>query len=119
MLRSVTVRGMPAFLDRRVLRRQAKRVVPHRPQHLHALAPSRVRDHIADRVVQRVAHVEVAGGIRQHLDDVGLAALTARQLGGVGVRDVERLLVGPDLLPFRLDCLWVVALHRLHHLSLG
>ena len=84
MLRSVTVRGMAAFLDRRVLRRQAEGVVPHRPQHLHALAAPHVRDHVADRVVERVAHVEVARGVRQHLDDVRLAAVAAASSAGSG-----------------------------------
>ncbi len=51
---------MPALLDRGVLGGQAEGVVSHRPQHLHALAPAQMRDHVADRVVQRVPHVEIA-----------------------------------------------------------
>ena len=101
---------VPAFLDRGVLGRQAERVVSHRAQHLHAAAPLHVRDHVADRVVQRVPHVEVARRVREHLDHVGLSAFGV-QLVEVGGRDMERLLGGPDLLPFRLDRLWVVALH--------
>ncbi len=107
---------MPALLDGGVLGGEAERVVAHRPQHLHALAAAQVRDHVADRVVQRMPHVEIARRVRQHLDHVRLAPIPA-QLGGIGIRDVERLLVGPDLLPFRLDRLWVVAFHRLRRRS--
>ena len=56
---------------------------------------------VADGVVARVAHVKVAGRVREHLEDVLLG------LGGVLVGLVE-LLVGPLLLPLGLDGLGVV-----------
>ena len=56
---------------------------------------------VTDRVVARVAHVQVARGIREHLEHVLLG------LGGVLVRLVEGLVL-PDLLPLFLDGLRVV-----------
>ena len=101
-----------ALFDRRVLGGEPERVVAHRPQNLHPLAAPEMRDDIADRVVEGVPHVEIARGVREHLDDVRRLTIAA-ELVGIRIRDVERPLVGPDLLPFRLDRLWVVALHRL------
>ena len=56
-----------ALADRGVLRREAERVVAHRTQHGEAAAPAHVRDDIAERVVEDVAHVQVAGRVGQHL----------------------------------------------------
>ena len=65
---------MAAFLDRGILCREPECVVAHRTQHLHPLAPAQMGDHVPDRVIERVPHVEIAGRVRQHLDDVRLAA---------------------------------------------
>jgi hypothetical protein len=69
-----------------------------------------VRDDVSQRVVEDVAHVQVAGGVRKHLEHVELlAAWQARRIVRVG--DVERALALPHLLPLRLDRLWVVGIH--------
>ena len=75
MLRSVDLRGWPPSLDRGVLGGQAEGVVAHRAQHLEAAAAAQVRDDVADRVVEDVPHVQLARGVREHLDDVGLAGV--------------------------------------------
>ena len=97
-----------AFADRRVLGRQAERVVAHRVQHSEPVPAALVTERIADRVVLDVPHVQVARGVRQHLEHV----LHARGvLPRLGVRSDEGLGVVPDLLPLGLDRGWVVALH--------
>ncbi len=109
---------MAALLDRRVLGVQAERVVAHRPQDRVALASTHVREDIAEGVVEDVPHVELAGGIRQHLEDVGGATLARG--ARLGVRDRERALGRPHGLPLGLDRLGVVpvGVGRLHlHLS--
>ena len=65
-------RRVLAGLDRVVLGRQAEGVVAHRVQHLHAVAAPVVGEHVAHRVVLEVAHVGLAGGVRQHLEHVAL-----------------------------------------------
>ena len=106
---------MAPLLDRGVLGGQAERVVAHRAQHLEAPATPQVHEHVSDRVVERVPHVQLARGVGEHLDDVGLARVPHR--AGLGVGHDEGLLVLPDALPLRLDrggvvrdC--VVSLHR-------
>ena len=76
---------MAALLDRRVLGGQAERVEAHRPQDRVAVAAAEVRDDVPERVVQDVPHVQVAGGVRQHLEHVVL--LRARSASaGLGIR---------------------------------
>ena len=98
-----------ALADRRVLGRQAEGVVAHRAQYPVAVTPAEVGDDIAQRVVLHVPHVELARGVREHLEHVRLALVHGGRV--VRVRDVEGLGVGPDPLPLRLDRLWVVPLH--------
>ena len=108
------VARVAALLDRRVLGVQAERVVAHRPQDRVALAPTHVREDVAERVVEDVPHVELARGIRQHLEDVGGATLA---LGArLGIRDRERSLGRPHGLPLGLDRVGVVpvGVGRLH-----
>ena len=101
---------MHAVADRGVLGGQAERVVAHRPQHAVAAPAAQARDDVADRVVEDVPHVQLARGVRQHLDDVGLRAL---DLAGLGIRRVERARVVPDALPALLDLPRLVLLcHR-------
>src|SRR5205807_2935228 len=95
--------------DRSVLRGQAEGVPAHRPQDAQAVAAAKVCEDVAQRVVEDVAHVQVAGRIGQHLEHVELLAL----LPGRRVVPVKGALVLPDALPLRLDRLWVVRLHRL------
>ena len=108
------VARVATLLDRRVLGVQAERVVAHRPQDGVALASTHVCEDVAERVVEDVPHVELAGGVRQHLEDVGGATLA---LGArLGVRDRERALGRPHGLPLGLDRLGVVpvGVGRLH-----
>ena len=88
MLRSVLLARMPALADRGVLGRQAERVVAHRPQDAEAAPAAEVGDDVADRVVEDVPHVQLARGVRQHLEHVRLARPSA--LAGLGVRRRRR-----------------------------
>src|SRR5687767_7298095 len=101
---------MRALADGGVLGRQAESVVAHGPKHLKAAPAAHVTDHVADRVVEDVSHVELARWVGEHLDHVGLAPVA---IAGLRVRHRERALVLPDALPARLDLLRVVSLaHR-------
>ena len=92
---------MPALADRGVLGGQAERVEAHRAHHAPAGAPPVMRDHVAQRVVEDVPHVQRPGGVREHLEHVELPL----RLGpGLGVRGVEGPFGLPDLLPLLLDC---------------
>ena len=91
-------------LDGRVLGGEAKGVEAHGVQHVIAAHTGLARHGVADGVVARVAHVEVARRVREHLEDVLLG------LGGVLVGLVE-LLVFPGLLPLGLYGLRVVGRH--------
>ncbi len=102
-----------AVADRRVLGGQPEGVVAHRAQDAVAAPAAEMGDDVSDRVVQDVAHVQLARGVRQHLDDVGLGAL---DLAGLGIGRVERARVLPDALPALLDffgsyfsVIWVVS----------
>ena len=92
---------MPALADRGILGGQAERVEAHRAHHAPAGAPPVMRDHIAQRVVEDVPHVQRPGGVREHLEHV---ELPLRLAAGLGVRRVEGPLGLPDLLPLLLDC---------------
>ena len=101
---------MPALADGRVLGGQAEGVVAHRAQHAKAHAPPDVREDVAERVVLDVAHVELARRVREHLEHVRVLLVHLGRV--VRIRDVERALALPRLLPLQLDGLWVVSLHR-------
>jgi len=101
---------MAAAADRRVLCRQAERVEPHRPQNREAVAAPEMRDDVPQRVVEDVAHMEVPGGVRKHLEHVELLALGGA--GGLGIGDVERPRVLPGLLPFWFDLFRLVPIHH-------
>ena len=96
--------------DGGVLGRETEGVVAHRPQDAVPHAPPHVREHVAERVVLHVAHVELAGRVREHLEDVGVLLVHLLWVGRVG--DVERALAFPRVLPLQLDRLGVVSLHR-------
>ena len=100
---------MTALADRRVLSIQAERVVAHGTKNVIPPAPVEAAKHVALRVVPHLPHVQRSGRVRQHLQHVVLAK---RWVFRIGVRRDERTLVLPDPLPLRLDCLWVVRLHR-------
>jgi hypothetical protein len=99
-----------ARLDRVVLGRQAERVVAHRVDHLEAVAPAKVRDRVAERVVLQVPDVRLPGRVREHLQHVvlGLRIVEARL---AGVRHLPGALLLPDPLPAALDVVRLVALH--------
>ena len=61
---------MDALGHRGVLGRQAERVPAHRMQHVEALRALVARDHVAERVVAHVAHVDAARRIGEHLEHV-------------------------------------------------
>jgi hypothetical protein len=101
---------MPSLADGRVLGGQAEGVVAHRAQNAEAHTPPDVREDIAERVVLDVAHVELARRVREHLEHIRVLLVHLGRV--VRIRDVERALALPDVLPLQLDCLWVVSLHR-------
>ena len=84
-----------------VLGGQAKGVVAHRVQHVKAAHAGLARHGVADRVVARVAHVQVARGVREHLQHVLLGLLGA-------LLGLVELLGVPLGLPAGLDLLGVV-----------
>ena len=100
---------MAALADGGVLGWQAEGVVAHGPQHRVAAAPTHVRDDVTQRVVEDVAHVQLAGGVGQHLEHVRLAHVGRGRV--IGVRGRERTGLVPDLLPLALDCVRVVYVH--------
>ena len=102
---------MPAFPDSRVLGGQAERVVAHRTQHALAVPPAEMHEHVAQRVVLHVAHVQLTRRIGQHLEHVG-ARRVAGQVGRARVGDIKRALARPDFLPACLYLVGVVAPHR-------
>ena len=104
------VARVAALADGGVLRRQAERVEAHRAQDGGPVAAAELRDDLAEHVVAHVPHVELARGVREHLEHVRLGAhLGSTGLTGIG--DVEGALALPGLLPLGLDRLRVVPLH--------
>ena len=79
-----------AGADGGVLGRQAEGVVAHRVEDRAAHAPAVVRHHVAHRVVLDVAHVDLARGVREHLQHVRLGPR-----GQVGTLAVARHRLGP------------------------
>ena len=65
--------GSDLSFHRCVFGGQPKRVPPHRHQHVVALHPEGAHQHVVDRVVTYMAHVQLAGRIRQHRAGVVLA----------------------------------------------
>ncbi len=102
--------GVRAVLDRRVLGRQAEGVPPDRMQDAEAGHAPLPRDHVTDRVVADVPHVDVSRRVREHLEDVvgGRARIRHGR---------ERPLRRPALLPPPLDRLRLVA--RIPHAHSG
>ena len=92
---------LSVVLDGGVLGGKAEGVEAHRVKDVEAAHARLARHGVADGVVARVAHVEVARRVREHLHHEFLG------LGGVLVGLVE-LRVCPRLLPFGLDGLGVV-----------
>ena len=104
--------GVQTLLDRGVLGGQAEGVEPHRAHDREPVPASEMADDLAQHVVPDMPHVEIAGGVRQHLEDIGLLHV-ARELVRARIRHLEGPLVSPDALPLLLDRLCVVFVHRL------
>src|SRR5208337_2621842 len=93
-------RGVTLALDGGVLRRQAKRVPTDGMKHVVALHPHITGQRIANGIVAHVPHVDVTGGVRQHLEHVILFSL--------GYISLEESGLFPTLLPFCFGFLWIV-----------
>ena len=89
--------GMDAAIPRRVLRRQAEGVPSHRVHDGEAARPLVARDHVAERVVADVPHVDFAARVGEHLEHV-----VFRRVAGRDVLDREAALSRPGCLPARL-----------------
>ncbi len=90
-------------LNRRIFRRQTKGIPAHGMEHVVPVHPHVAGQRVADRIVTHVSHVQRAGGIGQHFEDVVFL------LGGVGFGGVEAGIALPALEPLRFHALRVVA----------
>ena len=97
--------GMDVVLARGVLGRQAEGVPPHGMKDVETAGPLIARDQVAQGVVADVPHMDSAGRIGKHFQDVVLRL--ARVLDGL-----EHLAVLPRLLPFPFRFLEMIAGHR-------
>ena len=98
--------GMDPLGDGGVLGRQAEGVPAHRGEHAEALHRLVAAQHVTQRVVPHVAHVDGARRVRIHAQVVELRPRIA-------LVDLVRAALFPDLLPLGLDGLDVVPLaHR-------
>ncbi len=88
-------------LDRGIFRRQAKGVPTHRLQHVFAQQALIARNHVANRVVAHMPHVQLAAGVGKHRETVEFLPL--RVLGGL-----ERGVFFPECLGGILDLFWLV-----------
>ena len=94
--------GVEAELEGGVLRGQAEGVPAHGVEHLEALHLEEAGQGVAHGVVLEVAHVEVAGGVGEHLEHVELLPLLLR---------LHQADLVPVALPLGLDGVGVVLLH--------
>ena len=88
---------MHPTIARRILRRQAKSVPPHRVQHRKTACPLVPRHHIAQRVVAHMAHVDLPAGIRKHLKHIVFRLAVGRHV--LHPKTAARM---PRRLPLRL-----------------
>ncbi len=101
------LRGRHAVRHGGVLGGQAERVPAHRLQHVVALHAHVARDHVADRVVAHMTHVQSTARVREHAQAV---VLRLRRV----LRDRKRAVGLPVRLGLRLDGRRVVTfLHAL------
>ena len=94
-------------LQRRVFRGQPERIPPHRVQHVVPAHPHKPRQRIANRVVAHVPHVQLAAGIRQHLQAIELRLRRVMPLGRI-----QRAVLIPPRLPLRFNLRWAIPLLR-------
>jgi len=90
-------------LDGRIFRRQAEGIPSHGMKDVVAVHPHIAGEGVTDGVVAHMAHVQDAGGIGQHFEDVVFL------LGSVGLGGVELGIVLPALEPFGFHALRIVA----------
>src|SRR5258708_6359 len=83
---------------------EAERIPAHGMQHVKAAHALDTGDHVANRIIAHVPHVQRAGGIGQHFQRVIF------RLGGIHFR-VEDARFGPALLPLGFDLLWIIFGH--------
>ena len=98
--------GVAAVPDGGVLGVQAERVETHRPHDAPAVAAMEMREDVTLRVVPDLSHVQRAGRVGEHLEQVEVAPV-----GVAGIGRVEGARLLPGALPLGLDRLWVVRLH--------
>ena len=96
--------GIDAALDGGVLGGQAEGVPAHRMQHREAPRPFEARDHVAQRIVSHMAHVQPPRWIGEHLQHVVLRPR------GIDYR-AEGVSVRPGLAPLGLGLFGIVAGH--------
>ena len=101
--RTSTSRDAPAFPGG-VLGRQPECVPTHRMHDREAARPLVPGDHIPQRVVAHMAHMDLAAGIRKHLQHVVFRLAVLRH-----IVHAEAAALGPGLLPFRFGGSEVVA----------
>ena len=93
---------MDLLLHGRVLGRQAEGVPAHGMEHVEAPGALEAGDHVAQRVVAHMAHVDAARGIGEHLEDV---VLGPRRIGPGG----KAAALGPGGLPLAFGFVEIVA----------
>ena len=113
MLSYVHCRGSSAALDGGVLGGQAEGVPADRVHDVEAALHPVAGEHVAERVRLGVTHVQVAGGVREHVEHVLLGPLV------VGPPAAERRELVPHRQPARLDRVRVVPLLHRSLLDLG
>ena len=89
--------GVQSTLDGRVLSRQTEGVPANGVQHVEVAVAPVASNHIAQRVGLSVTHVQVAGGVRKHVEHVLAVA------GVIRVVRAEWLQFVPDRQPLFLD----------------
>ncbi len=106
------VGGVRVVPDRRVLGRQPERIPADGMQHV-VVALEVVPGHrVGDGVRLGVAHVQIAGGVREHVQQVGARAGIVRVVAGP-----EQVALSPAGLPLFLDLAGVVVLRPLSTLG--
>ena len=103
VLQSPLARGSVVF-DGGIFSGQAEGIPAHGMKHVVAVHPHVACEGVADGVVAHVPHVQRAGRVGKHLEDVILG------LGGVRLGGVELGIAQPARGPLLLDALRVVAL---------
>ncbi len=99
--RDILQRPLPRrhlVLQRRIFRRQSKRIPPHRVQHVVPAHPHVPRQRIADRIVPHMPNVQRAARVRQHLQ-----AVVLRLAAVVPFRRIQRCVRVPTRLPLRFQ----------------